>query len=125
MNDQLFVEMKPNDFKIKFGMHSHEIDVNVLISSLMYTSNLIQEINKELDTDKKIDVKIKALEKGSFEIHIELVESILKSMFSSESISYADSIIGVLGGLYNFASFLKGNKPKEVITINDSQVNIT
>lgn len=117
--------MKPNDFKIKFGMHSHEIDVNVLINSLMYTSNLIQEINRELDTDKKIDVKIKALEKGSFEIHIELIESLLKSIFSSENVSYADNIISILGGLYGLVSFLKGDKPQEVINITDSEVNIT
>lgn len=124
MTDQLFDEMKPNDFKIKFGMHSHEIDVNVLISSLMYTSNLIQEINRELDTDKKIDIKIKALEKGSFEIHIELIESLLKSMFSSETISYADNIISILGGLYGFANFLKGSKPTVVNEIKDNQINI-
>lgn len=125
MNKADHIEMKPNDFKIKFGMQSHEIDVNVLINSLLYTSNLIQEINKELDTNKKIDVKIKALEKGSFEIHIELVESILKTIFSSENISYADNIISVIGGLYGFASFLKGNKPQQITEIKDNHVTIT
>ncbi|WP_392436484.1 hypothetical protein ACF3N7_05455 [Cruoricaptor ignavus] len=119
--------MKPNDFKIVFETGSHEVDVETLIGSLMHTSKIIQEVNKELQTEKKIEVKIKALEKGSFEVHIELVEKLIPSLFSNEGISIAANIVTIVGGLYAFAAHLKGRKPKnieeqktgDVIIIND------
>ena len=117
--------MTSKDFKIKFGNTSNEIDVDTLISSLMYMSNIIQEVNKELDTDKRIEVKIKALEKGSFEIHIELVETIIKSLFSKDNVAYTSEIIGIVGGLFAFAKFLGGEKPKEIVTTSDQSIKIT
>lgn len=105
--------MKDNDFKIMFDSERHEVDVETLIGCLMHTSNIIQEVNRSLQTEKKIEVKIKALEKGSFEIHIELVEKLLESLFSSQNVNYASNIINITGGLYAFAQFLKGKKPQK------------
>ena len=85
----------------------------------MHTSNVIQEVNKDLATEKKIEVKIKALEKGSFEIHIELVEKLIQSIFSNDAIQYASSIVTVVGGLYSFVKFLGGKKPQEIIQKGD------
>lgn len=112
--------MDKNDFKIKFGTSSNDIDIETLISSLLNTSNIIQEVNRELGTEKKIEVKIKALEKGSFEIHIELVESVLSSLFSDAKISYASNIIGIVGGLFGFAKFLGGRRPSKLEQKGDS-----
>lgn len=106
--------MNKTDFKIIFDSNNHEVDIETLIGNLMHTSNIVQEVNRSLKTDKKIEVKIKALEKGSFEIHIELVEKLIASLFSNEAVSYGSNIVGVVGGLYAFAKFLGGSKPKEV-----------
>ncbi len=106
--------MNSNDFKIVFQQENHDVDVETLISCLMRTSNIIQEVNRNLDTNKKIEVKIKALEKGSFEIHIELIEKIIQSLFSSEAVGYGANIIAVVGGLYGLSKFLKGKKPNKV-----------
>ena len=56
--------MKDNDFKIIFDSERHEVDVETLIGCLMHTSNIIQEVNRSLQTEKNIEVKIKALENG-------------------------------------------------------------
>ena len=72
--------MKENDFKIVFDSNKHEVDVETLIGCLMHTSNIIQEVNRSLQTEKKIEVKIKALEKGSFEIHVELIEKLIEKI---------------------------------------------
>ncbi len=106
--------MNANDFKIIFNQDNHDVDVEILIACLMRTSNIIQEVNRELNTDKKIEVKIKALEKGSFEIHIELVEKLIESLFSSDAVSYGANIIAVVGGLYGLVQFLKGQRPKAI-----------
>ncbi len=45
--------MKENDFKIVFDSDKHEVDVETLIGCLMHTSNIIQEVNRSLQTEKK------------------------------------------------------------------------
>lgn len=103
------------DFKIRFDGQQHQIDANVLISNLMHTSSIIQELNKELNTGKKIDIKIKALEKGSFLIHIDLVETTLDSirnLLTRENVETAGIIIASLVGLIQLRKFLKGKKEK-------------
>lgn len=117
--------MKPNDFKIIFDSDSHEVDVETLIGCLMHTSKIIQEVNRELDTEKKIEVKIKALEKGSFEVHIQLVEKLLSSLYSNNNLSIASNIVTVVGGLYGFAKYLKGKKPKNIEEQKNGSVKIT
>jgi hypothetical protein len=84
------------DFKIKFDGEKHQIDVNLLVNNLIHTTSIIQEINRNLDSGKKIDIQIKALEKGSFLIHIDLVESTLsnlKNLLTRENIELAGSVI--------------------------------
>ncbi len=107
-------QIRENDFKIIFEQENHDVDVETLIACLMRTSNIIQEVNKHLDTNKKIEVKIKALEKGSFEIHIGLIEKLIQSFFSSEAVSYGANIIAVVGGLYGLVKFLQGQNPKKI-----------
>lgn len=110
--------MNPNDFKIVFASEKHEVDIETLIGCLMHTSNIIQEVNRSLGTEKKIEVKIKALEQGSFEIHIELIEKLLDSIFSKDNINISAEIISVVAGLYGFVKWLK-SKIKKTEKVDD------
>lgn len=106
-----------NDFKIKFDGQQSQVDANVLISSLIHTTTIIQEINKELNSGKKIEIKVKALEKGSFLVHLELIETaleILKNLLTKENLEIAGNIITILVGLIGLKKFLKGRKAKRV-----------
>ncbi|MDR2912856.1 MAG: hypothetical protein LBV38_06160 [Alistipes sp.] len=106
-----------NKFKIKFDGQQHQIDANVLIGSLIHTTSIIQEVNKYLDSGKKIDIKVKALEKGSFFISLELVETAidgLKNIFTRENITVAAEVITILTGVIGVKKFLKGRKPRKV-----------
>lgn len=106
-----------SDFKIKFDGQPHQVDANVLISSLIHTSTIIQEVNRYLNSGKKIEIKVKALEKGSFLCHIELVETTvdaLKNLLTKENIEVGAAIIGTVVGLIEVKKFLKGRKAKEV-----------
>lgn len=103
------------DFKIKFDGEQHQIDANVLINNLIHTTAIIQEINRELHSGKTIDIKIKALQKGSFLIHIDLVETTfdtLKNLLTRENIETAGAIIGGFVGLIELKKFLKGDEIK-------------
>lgn len=106
-----------NDFKIKFDGQQHQVDANILISSLIHTTTIVQEVNKHLNSGKKIEIKVKALEKGSFLCHIELVETALdslKNLLTKENVEVGAAIIGSVVGLIELKKFLKGSKAKEV-----------
>ncbi|MBX7205298.1 MAG: hypothetical protein K1X81_07720 [Bacteroidia bacterium] len=106
-----------NDFKIKFDGQQHQVDADVLVSSLIHTTTIVQEVNKYLNSGKKIEIKVKALEKGSFLCHIELVETTLdtlKNLLTKDNIEVGAAIVGTVVGLIELKKFLKGKKAKEV-----------
>lgn len=103
------------DFKIKFDGEKHQIDANLLVNNLIHTTTIIQELNRNLDSGKRIEIKIKALEKGSFLIHIDLIETVLdglKNLLTRENAETAGAIIGAFVGLIELKKFLKGKEPK-------------
>jgi hypothetical protein len=106
-----------NDFKIKFDGQQHQVDANVLVSSLIHTTTIVQEVNKYLNSGKKIEIKVKALEKGSFLCHIELVETTLdtlKNLLTKDNIEVGAAIVGTVVGLIELKKFLKGKKANDV-----------
>jgi hypothetical protein len=116
-----------NNFKLKFDGQQHQIDANVLISSLIHTTSIIQEVNNYLNAGKKIEIKVKALEKGSFLVNIELLETsldALKNIFTKEHIEIAASLVAIFVGLIEVKKFLKGKKPKD-IDKKESKTTIT
>ena len=116
-----------NNFKLKFDGQLHQIDANLLISSLIHTTSIIQEVNRYLDSGKNIEIKVKALEKGSFLIHIELLETTLgslKSLFTKENVELGGAIITIFVGLIEVKKFLKGKKPKSVEPLQE-KIKIT
>ena len=104
------------EFKIKFNGDSHEIDARVLINSLVHTTTIIEQANLYLDSGKKIDVKIKALEKGSFLIHIDLIEQVipkLKNLLTRQNAEVAGLLITALVDIIGIHKALKGKEPAQ------------
>jgi hypothetical protein len=121
------INILDTDFKIKFDGEKHQIDANLLVNNLIHTTSIIQEINRNLDSGKKIDIQIKALEKGSFLIHIDLIESALdnlKNLLTRDNIELAGSVIGTFVGLIELKKFLKG-KEEKTIENTGNKVKIT
>ena len=111
------LEVIDNDFKIKFDGQQHQVDAQILISSLIHTTTVIQELNTYFNTGKRIEIKVNALEKGSFLIHIELLETALdhlKNLLTKENLLFASGIISGLVGLIQIKKHLRGKKPKEI-----------
>jgi hypothetical protein len=107
--------------KLKFDGQIEKIDDNILISSLIHISTVIQEINRFLDTGKKIEIKVKAPEKGCFLIQINQIESKLNSLnnlYTKDNIDLAENIITCLIGLITIKNSLKaGNLKKLKFTV--------
>jgi len=120
-------QIDSNNFKIKFDGQTHQVDAQVLISSLIHTTTIIQELNKYVDSGKKIEIKVRALEKGSFLIHLELLETALESLktiFTKENIIVASSLVTGLVAFIQLKKHLKGKPPKEVKNENSTTIII-
>jgi hypothetical protein len=104
------------NIKIRFEGASSQIEASTLINSLITFTDIVYEVNKELDTNSKIEIIINALPKGSFIIDISVLSIIegAHSIFSKENIAVAKEVIDTVTGIYNFAKYLKGKLPKKV-----------
>lgn len=94
--------------KIIFNGDTPQIDANTLISALGHYQFIMEMANKEMGGSKTVELKINAIEKGSFVIDVEIVESALKSLFSGSSLGYISSVITIVGGVYAAYKKLKG-----------------
>jgi len=112
-----------------------EIDVNDLAPTLLALGDLIQATNKFVnESNVEMAVKVRAVSKGSFEIDLSLIQTLLeatKDMFDfardSERVSDANGLLDLLfkvgsgvvggaGGLFALKKFLGGKSPDKVET---------
>lgn len=117
--------------QIKFEGQEHQIDANTLINVLIHYQTVITEANKELSGGAMtIELRVNAIEKGSFIIDVSVVESLLKQVFSKDSIEYLAALAAVIGGVYKAYKKLKGKpadneEEKAAISIEDKKSKST
>ncbi len=125
--------MKKKIMKITFEGQTHQIDANTLINVLLHYQNVVNEANRELSGGaKSIEMKINAMEKGSFVIDVSVIESTLKHIFSSESVAYLASLYTVVDGAHKLYKWFKGkpvrteeDKAKAKTIIGNVEYNVT
>ena len=108
-----------NEFKIKFDGELHQVSANVLISSLIGVSTILQEANNEINRDTVVDIKIKALAEGSFEVHwiYAFVGTTVIPLMPS-IITTGSDLLTILTGVLDLKKHLKGEKPGQVTEIS-------
>lgn len=104
--------MNYNLMKIIFDGKEGQIDANTLIVALGHYQTIMGEANKELGAAKTLELKVNALEKGSFVIDVSIVESFLKQVFSGDSMEYVANVCAVVGGVYGAYKLLHGRAAK-------------
>ncbi len=117
MNKPSKLVIMPNpskDLIITYGSRTHDISADTLLTSLFTTTSLIQEVNKELAPEKRIEVKIKALQEGSFEVVSSIQEIVNQhpGLFSADTVQYLGNLITIVVGVLTLRQFLKGEDPK-------------
>lgn len=114
------------DFRIKFDGQLNQVDANTFINSLVNLSVLVQEINQEIDPDRTIDLKIVAMEPGSFIAGLNLhdVQTAISSLFRKDNIDYAAGIVTILGGVFTLKKFLGKDQPKTVKVEDNGSIKI-
>lgn len=107
--------MDNKNLEIKFGGDLHEIDVDLLVESLVSYSSVTQETAAYLSPGIKVDIKIKAPKEGSFIILLDLIAQNSKDLFTRENISLAANIVSIVGGLYCLKKWIAKNGKPEII----------
>lgn len=107
MENKIFNEL----YTFHFGCKNHEIDSITLGNSLIYLSTILNEVNNVLHTGKKIEIKIKSFQPGSFEVPFELIETVIAGVLCNVNTSYISSIINILKEFIEVKIKLKGEEP--------------
>lgn len=104
--------MKHTTMNITFEGHTHQIDANTLISSLVHYQTVINEANRIYGNGtRNITLKVNAIEKGSFIVDVSIEESI-RELFSNDTVNYLAGLTAIIGGVYGAYSHLKGKPAK-------------
>ena len=125
--------MDAQKMKIIFEGEKHQIDADTLIVALEHYQSIMEVANRELGSEKKIELKVNAIKKGSFEIVVSVVESTIKTLFSGQNIEYLSGIVTIVGGIYGSYRALKGKKVKteedkkqiqKIVNTHNTTINI-
>lgn len=104
-----------------------EIRADTLLSSLLGYVNLLNEVHKQLNIPKKLNIYVSNTEKGSFIVDLNLLLDTfdkIKSLFGNALPFDIKDIVEISAGLILLKAFLKKEKPKEVKKEDDRVVII-
>lgn len=121
--------MKTEKLQIKFEGEQHQIDANTLVNMLIHYSALINRINGLYgEGTRNVDIKINAIEKGSFVIDISLVESLKDIvLFGKDNIDYVYKLAALTVSTITIYKAFKGQKVEEEktkTTLIQNNINI-
>ena len=117
----------PNEFKIKFDGDLHQVSADILISSLISVSTILQEANNEINNDIKVDIKIKALTEGSFDVHwvydfVEVLPAVVPLI--PGVIASTSDLLTILTGVLDLKKHLKGDEPNKLVEVDSGNIEI-
>jgi len=112
--------------EIKFGGDLHEIDVELLVESLVSYSSVTQEVAAYVAPGSNVNIKIRAPKEGSFILQLDLIAQKISSLFTRENITLAAEIVTIVAGLYGLKKWLGINgKPETIKQKGENYIEIT
>jgi len=123
INNETGVNKVSNSIGVKIcfeGQH-HQMDLDTLILSLLHFSELVKSASEETMPGEKVQIKIDATEKGSFEVLLELFSEVPQGLLSYvtwDNIEKLTWVMALVVGFLEIKRFLKGKKPDNVQSNN-------
>lgn len=111
--------------EIKFGGDLHEINVDLLIESLVSYSLVTQEAAAYVAPGARVNIKVQAPKEGSFTILLDLIAENAPNLFTKENLQLAANLVVIVGGLYGLKKWVstKG-KPESIKEKGDDNIEI-
>ncbi len=118
-------------FTIKYNGTTNDIDADTFIYTLTNFNELLKEVNTQINgitsKDTEIQIKIKSLAPGSFDVNIDIISSLGKTLlniFSKDNVEYAAALMGIVCGLFSYRQFLQGKPAKNIKELPDNKVEV-
>lgn len=97
---------------LRFGKTSHEIDATTLAVCLLETQTTIEQIGITEFGIFKLEMKVKAFQKGSFEVPIEFIAFVAGAIYhANEVLPHAKDYLSFFIEYLKLKKFLKGESP--------------
>ncbi|MHB1663751.1 MAG: hypothetical protein ACYCT7_00615 [bacterium] len=117
--------------QIKYLGNIDQMDINILMTSLLNIANILEEINQNILPDRKLKINISAVEKGSFIINLNLTHKLISNVIdfiNNKDIQSVTTVLSILTGVLYLKEKLKGKKPQSIEKKDDKIIingNIT
>lgn len=114
-------------FRIKFDKEEHDISADTYGYVLLSINEIVQEINKELGTGARVQVKVTAQEGGSFEVDITLIQGLIQSLLTyvqADPLKATGGIFSILLAVLKLRQFLHKESPKQIES-KDASTTVT
>jgi hypothetical protein len=117
------------EFNFTVNGEIDQISVRKLTTSLLALNDAMSVANAELNTQSNYELHVKTYKPGSFDIYLELIRDGLAiasvaGLHNQSGLETAKSIIDFTVSYIGLKKHLRGQKPKEIIKINDKSVTI-
>lgn len=96
------------------------ISLDTLIASQLHFSQALTNIKDAIHPDQQLEIKVKTLPKGSFQIELFVIVGFIDHILRPEVVAYAADLFSMFGGISHIIPFLKGKKPVKTIESGDN-----
>lgn len=116
--------------KIKFEGQKHQVNLDILLLSLLHFSEMIQLVTEKVFPQQKLNIKVSASEKGSLDVILHLVGdavTTIGNLFkdSMAAIGSIADVVAIIVGIMEVKKFLKGSKPDSIEERPDGKINVS
>jgi len=117
-NERAAIDMSA--FKVLYAGERHDIDAEVLLSSVDEITGLVSEINDDMGGDQDLQIRISAPERGSFSFDLQLIADATEMVidYSDEALKYTGQLVALVVGLFKLRELLGSDDPEEVESEN-------
>jgi hypothetical protein len=127
----MVIQKKMSGFTLNIGVPDHDVNSDTFLTSLTCITEIIGIVNSGISPDRKIEIRVKALQAGSFECSC-FVQGVLENatallpIFSAMDLKYFRDLIAIVVDFFRIKQFLKGSNPVSVEEIeNKTKVQLT